>query len=52
MNKSKLLFISLTSITTGILIAIIVAAFNNPTGNPTTGGYAYTYTAQWIAIGY
>ncbi|MEK7574487.1 MAG: hypothetical protein AAB514_03090 [Patescibacteria group bacterium] len=38
MNLKKLLFISLTSITAGLLIAIIVTAFNNPTGNPTTGG--------------
>jgi Tfp pilus assembly protein PilV len=50
-NKSKLLFIFLSSIVAGLLIAIAVTAWTNPIGNPTSGGGALYYKDGNVGIG-
>ncbi len=51
MNKSKLLFIALSSITFGLLFAIGVMAWTSPPGNPPTGGGAIYYSGGNVGIG-
>jgi len=50
-TKSKLLFIFLSSIVAGLLIAIAVTAWTNPIGNPTSGGGALYYSGGNVGIG-
>jgi len=51
MNKSKFLFIFLSSIVAGLLVAVIVTAWTNPIGNPTSGGGALYYKDGNVGIG-
>jgi hypothetical protein len=51
MNKKKLLFPILTSIITGLLIAVLVNAWTNPSQSPSGGGGALYYSGGNVGIG-
>ncbi len=50
-NKQKILFPILTSIIVGLLIAVLVNAWTNPTANPPSGGGALYYYNGNVGIG-
>lgn len=50
-SNLKLLFIFLTSIVAGVLVAVVATAWTNPTGNPTTGGGILYYSGGNVGIG-